>query len=463
MGDFIVAAKGGVTSIPPGKWALTLKRFSAEHEATWALIPLYGIDNKLAMARVVVQLLNQTVGVNGKQRSPCLGLDVEAEALLAARILLREREGAEALMDDKALELFVHAAKEEGDAACGYRVSLMALKCINNAIWDQPSGQLVFVRLGGMDMLVTLMQVCRPGSVLYFASRIFNVVGTSNSRSFAKVKMEHDLLQPLLTVLVWCVRCTDPPFPEGEDRLKLMVQVLQGIFLLGARLTTEEKNKALTGDKRKWLGYLLVDILHLDHQHLDTFMAKLQALNLLLDMPSSFAEVLIAHGCLPRILQVIELQLVRQDYREGGDIDAAAELTPALLVLNKLVLASEESRTAVKAAIFPPEADEVWREQLAREQEEVMCLSGDGRRQVDKASTTKDTTGRRVHPVDAPRGSLRARLFKQMTATEGSSKAAVSDLIFNLCEDEEEFTIRCGFGNAINTLRLKGKISMAGM
>ena len=42
-----------------------------------------------------------------------------------------------------------------------------------------------------------------------------------------------------------------------------------------------------------------------------------------------------------------------------GDIDAAAELTPALLVLNKLVLASEESRTAVKAAIFPPEADEV--------------------------------------------------------------------------------------------------------
>ena len=81
---------------------------------------------------------------------------------------------------------------------------------------------------------------------------------------------------------------------------------------------------------------------------------------------------------------------------------------------------------------------QVWREQLAREQEEVMCLSGDGRRQVDKASTTKDTTGRRVHPVDAPRGSLRARLFKQMTATEGSSKAAVSDLIFNLCEDEGE-------------------------
>lgn len=41
------------------------------------------------------------------------------------------------------------------------------------------------------------------------------------------------------------------------------------------------------------------------------------------------------------------------------DFDAAAELTPALLVLNKLVLASEESRLAVKEAIFPPEADKV--------------------------------------------------------------------------------------------------------
>lgn len=44
---------------------------------------------------------------------------------------------------------------------------------------------------------------------------------------------------------------------------------------------------------------------------------------------------------------------------DRGHFDAAAELTPALLVLNKLVLASEESRIAVKTAIFPPEADRV--------------------------------------------------------------------------------------------------------
>lgn len=48
----------------------------------------------------------------------------------------------------------------------------------------------------------------------------------------------------------------------------------------------------------------------------------------------------------------------RHSFRDS-DVDAAAELTPALLVLNKMVLASEESRMAVKRAIFPPEADKV--------------------------------------------------------------------------------------------------------
>lgn len=34
-------------------------------------------------------------------------------------------------------------------------------------------------------------------------------------------------------------------------------------------------------------------------------------------MPGGFAEVLLEHGCLPRILQLVELQLVRQAYQEG--------------------------------------------------------------------------------------------------------------------------------------------------
>eukprot|EP00903_Cladosiphon_okamuranus_P007566 g7340.t1 len=456
MEEFLAAAKGGVRSLPGDQWEATLRRFSNAHEATWAISPLCGLDNKRVLVWAVLQLLHHTVGVRGRHKSRTLGLGVEAEALLAARILLRERQGAESLMDDEALELFATAVKEDGDAASGHRVSLMALKCLNNAVWDQPAGQMSFVRLGGLDMLVGLLQASRPASVLYFACRIFNVVGTSNPTAFNELKKTQDLLQLLLSVLASCVRCTQPPFPRGEDRLKLMVQALQGLFLLGVRFTKEEKEKALEGDKMKRLGHVLVDILHLDHAELDVFMAKLQVLNLLLDMPGGFAVVLLERGCLPRVLQLVELQLVRQAFQDG-DVDAAAELTPALLVLNKLVLASEDSREALKRAIFPPEADKVWKERLEREQKELMSLTGDDRRRAEKFAKDK-----RVHPVDAPKGSLRARLLKQMTATESSSKTAVSELLFNLCGDEEEFTTRCGFGNAVNTLRLRGKISVPG-
>lgn len=90
---------------------------------------------------------------------------------------------------------------------------------------------------------------------------------------------------------------------------------------------------------------------------------------------------------------------------------------------------------------------QVWKEHLDREHREIMLLSGDERKQAEK--TVKD---KRIHPIDAPKGSLRARLLKQMTATESSSKVAVSDLIFNLCNDEGEFvtaTVRVRVGHDI--------------
>lgn len=74
---------------------------------------------------------------------------------------------------------------------------------------------------------------------------------------------------------------------------------------------------------------------------------------------------------------------------------------------------------------------QAWKEQLEREQSSLLSLTGAEREQAEKA--IKD---RRVHPVDAPRGSLRSRLFASMTSTESSSKAAASDLLFNLCGNE---------------------------
>lgn len=44
------------------------------------------------------------------------------------------------------------------------------------------------------------LQASRPASVLYFACRIFNVVGTSNATAFNELKKTQDLLHLLLSV-----------------------------------------------------------------------------------------------------------------------------------------------------------------------------------------------------------------------------------------------------------------------
>lgn len=75
--------------------------------------------------------------------------------------------------------------------------------------------------------------------------------------------------------------------------------------------------------------------------------------------------------------------------------------------------------------------NKAWKDQLQREEDELHSLTGEEREKAEKS--IKD---RRVHPVDAPRGSLRTRLLSQMTATESSSKTAASNLMYNLCSSE---------------------------
>lgn len=72
-----------------------------------------------------------------------------------------------------------------------------------------------------------------------------------------------------------------------------------------------------------------------------------------------------------------------------------------------------------------------WKQRVSEEEERIGRLTGDERKHAEQAA--KD---RRVHPADAPRGTLRAKLIAQMTSTESSSKTAASDLLFNLCGDE---------------------------
>jgi hypothetical protein len=53
-----------------------------------------------------------------------------------------------------------------------------------------------------------------------------------------------------------------------------------------------------------------------------------------------------------------------------------------------------------------------------------------------------------------PRHSLRAKLLVLMTDIEPHAKRFATELLFELCDrDTDEFTTRCGFGNAIAFLQ----------
>ena len=67
----------------------------------------------------------------------------------------------------------------------------------------------------------------------------------------------------------------------------------------------------------------------------------------------------------------------------------------------------------------------------------------------------KERKDARVHPIDAPPGTLRHRLLSLMTSLKSGAKRYATELVWELCSrDQEEFSLRAGFGNASHKLRI---------
>jgi len=122
-----------------------------------------------------------------------------------------------------------------------------------------------------------------------------------------------------------------------------------------------------------------------------------------------------------------------------------AALVPALDVARQL---HARGHAAVKAAVFPEEADVTWRARHAAER---------ARLQTDATGTEKERYDRRrMRPVDAPAYATRTLLFELMTDVHSTTKRFATELLFALCEnDAAEFSLRCGLGNAIAFLQTR--------
>ena len=120
--------------------------------------------------------------------------------------------------------------------------------------------------------------------------------------------------------------------------------------------------------------------------------------------------------------------------------------------MRKFAKASARGRRDLKAELFPPDADAAWRAKYEAAKKEAET-SPEAKKKFDAD---------RVHPVDAPKYATRSSLFKLMTDLDTITKRLATELVFDLCDSTDEFTLRCGVGNAIAFLQVRKLMPMPG-
>lgn len=123
---------------------------------------------------------------------------------------------------------------------------------------------------------------------------------------------------------------------------------------------------------------------------------------------------------------------------EGSSFKAFGELLPIVIACLKLCERSPSAHALIKARVFPRTKPAV----------DVTGLS--------KGKATSLLKKRQVEG-DTPDDVLGAHLIKFLTCLESNLKRCTGELLLALCDDDtNEFTARCGYGNAAHMMAIKG-------
>ena len=156
-------------------------------------------------------------------------------------------------------------------------------------------------------------------------------------------------------------------------------------------------------------------------------------------------------------MQILWIQLNEILVERAGMVQSeqsSTSILPILIVLNSLSQADPRIKKEVKESIFPPEEEDVFMEKVQELRDELVFakdnISGGAAAAGKKGS-------KNMHPLNAPEGSTRWKLIKLMTYTESNVKRCTGELLWTLCDsNSNEFVLRCGFGNAVHMLSIKG-------
>ena len=198
---------------------------------------------------------------------------------------------------------------------------------------------------------------------------------------------------------------------------------------------------------------------------LRSYRCQLSTVSFLMDADPSFATVLWDHSAIPSLLQILDRQVSLVVDETRVDDSATAELVPILAVLSKLCHANSGILQQVKEFCFPADAEPDFQEKVHQLRMAPDIKNPGNARNSDNmnnnSSNLKTTPStpklNKMNPLNAPKGTLRWKLIRLMTWTEGHVKRFSSEFLWILCHgDPNEFVWRTGLGNAMPTLSLKG-------
>jgi hypothetical protein len=247
-----------------------------------------------------------------------------------------------------------------------------------------------------------------------------------------KAGEEVDLPSLLIHVLMWALRAT-PAFPgEASDRrADLVVEILRISYVLRAGRNVESESS---------MAKLIAYFLKLPNSEERAYRCKLATISLLMDAPAEYSDEMVDKKMVLPLLAVLDIQVTRVvESTQIGSV-AAAAVVPIMSVVNKFCIHNEAFRSKTKLFIFPQEAEERFLNLVA-------------------GAETQHT--KNMHPLDAPKGTLRWKLVRLMTWTEGHVKRTAGELLWTLCDQkEQEFVGRIGLGNALPILCVKGLVEL---
>ena len=353
--------------------------------------------------------------------------------------------------------------------------SLAAAACAANAVVagasNGPSFVDAFTAAGGPGAAVARCRRSAPALAFVALVKIIHIVAATNPDG---QRLLHTPCEALATILHWVLDTTCGGYVyssslalphnhhnDGDRVSDDRISHITKDFFLGANADDPEKGRdkerlanellsacyALTihGSTRMLRnGMLISAMLRLVSKRaatIEVFELQVAALRLMMLAPSlaPFDDNIIVK----KILFILKLQLWRYAVEKSCIHAPDRDIAPFLRVAQALYRANPSG--PVKRIVFPPVAESVWRAKFAKDRQHA--------RYDPRFKANFDT--RRFHPADAPPFALRTVLFHLQTDIHAVVKRFTNEFLFDLCErNVQDFTLRCGIGNAIAFLQV---------